>query len=226
MQRQRRTLTVVVSGASRGLGLEFCKQLTARGDTVIALCRTASDELRALDVRVEADIDVAQDAVVSEVTRRLKGVAVDVLIHNAGVLRNDTLDGLDFNELRLQFEVNALGPLRLTRAVLPCLAQGAKIAIVTSRMGSLADNSSGGYYGYRMSKAAVNMAGVSLARDLKTKGIAVALLHPGFVRTEMTDFQGNMDPPEAVKGMLERIEALRLEHSGGFWHSNGERLPW
>lgn len=226
MQRQRRTLTVVVSGASRGLGLEFSKQLIERGDTVIALCRTASDELRALDVRVEADVDVAQDSMVPNITQRLQGVTVDVLIHNAGILRKDTLDGLDFDELRLQFEVNALGPLRLTRAVMPHLAQGAKIAIVTSRMGSLADNSSGGYYGYRMSKAAVNMAGVSLARDLKSRGIAVALLHPGFVRTEMTDFQGNVDPPEAVKGMLERIDALRLEHSGEFWHSNGEHLPW
>ncbi len=226
MYRQRQVLTAVVSGANRGLGLEFCNALHARGDNVVALCRHTSDELGALDIRVEAGIDVSQDSVEQEVQARLHGLKVDLLIHNAGILRTDTLDTLDFNELRLQFEINALGPLRLTRGMLPHLVQGAKIGIVTSRMGSITDNSSGGYYGYRMSKAAVNMAGVSLACDLKNRAVAVALLHPGFVRTDMTEYQGNIDPPAAVEGMLARLDALRLETSGGFWHSNGESLPW
>lgn len=226
MYRQRRVLTTVVSGANRGLGLEICRQLRERGDTVVALCREPSDELQALDVRIETDIDVSQDRCEHEVQKRLEGTGVDLLIHNAGVLRKDTLDSLDFNDLRLQFEVNALGPLRLTRGLLPRFNQGARIGIITSRMGSIADNTSGGYYGYRMSKAAVNMAGVSLARDLHSRGIWAALIHPGFVRTEMTGHQGSMDPPEAVVGILERLDALRSETSGGFWHSNGESLPW
>ena len=114
----------------------------------------------------------------------------------------------------------------MAEAVLPNLVDGAKIAIVTSRMGSIADNTSGGYYGYRMSKAAVNMAGVSLAHDLRSRGVSVAILHPGFVRTGMTDGQGNIDPPQAVQGMLARIDALNLDTTGTFWHQNGETLPW
>jgi NAD(P)-dependent dehydrogenase (short-subunit alcohol dehydrogenase family) len=100
------------------------------------------------------------------------------------------------------------------------------VAIVTSRMGSIEDNTSGGRYGYRMSKCAVNMAGRSLAHDLKDAGVAVAILHPGFVRTDMTGHQGLVDPPESAAGLIARIDELTLETSGGFWHANGERLPW
>ena len=114
----------------------------------------------------------------------------------------------------------------MTAALLGNLARGSKIAIVTSRMGSIGDNTSGGYYGYRMSKSAVNMAGASLARDLKPRGIAVALLHPGFVRTEMTGRQGNVDAKDAVRDLLARIDALTLDTSGTFWNAGGERLPW
>jgi len=106
------------------------------------------------------------------------------------------------------------------------LKAGAKIALVTSRMGSIADNDSGGSYGYRMSKAALNAAGVSLARDLQARGIAVAILHPGYVRTDMTGHSGLIDVDEAVNGLLERIDELNLDNSGSFWHRNGELLPW
>jgi len=122
--------------------------------------------------------------------------------------------------------VNALGPLRTVHALLAALQTGAKIALITSRMGSMADNTSGGYYGYRMSKAALNAAGVSLAHDLKARRIAVAILHPGYVRTDMTDRAGMIEPDASARLLLQRIDELTLETSGTFWHANGERLPW
>jgi NAD(P)-dependent dehydrogenase (short-subunit alcohol dehydrogenase family) len=111
-------------------------------------------------------------------------------------------------------------------ALLPCLERGAKVALITSRMGSIADNGSGGAYGYRMSKAALNAAGMSLARDLASRGIAVVLLHPGYVKTEMTGGSGNVSAEKSASQLIGRIEALDLAHSGSFWHANGETLPW
>jgi NAD(P)-dependent dehydrogenase (short-subunit alcohol dehydrogenase family) len=218
--------TALVTGANRGIGLELSRQLQARGIDVIAACRKSSPELDQLGVRVETGADVADDASVLELARRLDGQAIDLLINNAGVLLDETLEALDFAQIRRQFEINSLGPLRVTSCLLPNLARGAKVAIITSRMGSIADNTSGGRYGYRMSKAAVNMAGVSLAHDLRRRGVAVAILHPGFVRTEMTGNQGYVDPEESARGLLQRIDELTLDNSGGFWHANGEQLPW
>jgi NAD(P)-dependent dehydrogenase (short-subunit alcohol dehydrogenase family) len=218
--------TALVTGANRGIGLELVKQLRDRGDTVIAACRKASAELKALGVRVEANVDVTSDSAVHALADRLARTPVDLLVHNAGILSREHLDALDFDAIRRQFEVNALGPLRTTAALLGNLARGSKVAIVTSRMGSIGDNTSGGYYGYRMSKSAVNMAGASLARDLKPRGIAVVLIHPGFVRTEMTGRQGNIDAKDAARDMLARIDALTLDTSGTLWHAGGERLPW
>ena len=106
------------------------------------------------------------------------------------------------------------------------MSQGSKVGIITSRMGSIADNDSGGSYAYRMSKAAVNAAGKSLSIDLKPKGIAVAILHPGWVRTDMTGHGGLIDADESAKGLLDRMAELNLDNSGTFWHMNGEVLPW
>jgi len=115
----------------------------------------------------------------------------------------------------------------VTSALLPRLGPGAKVALVTSRMGSIDDNSSGGAYGYRMSKAALNMAGKSLSADLRGRGIAVAILHPGMVNTDMIGGHGGqVEPAEAARGLLARIDELTLETSGGFWHANGQQLPW
>lgn len=163
---------------------------------------------------------------VRALANRLQRTPLNLLIHNAGLLSREHLDALDFDAIRRQLEVNALGPLRVTAALSANLARGSKIVIVTSRMGSIADNTSGGYYGYRMSKAAANMVGASLARNLKARGIAVALVHPGFVRTEMTGRQGNVNAKDAARDVLARSEALTLDTSGGFWHAGGERLPW
>ena len=216
----------VVTGANRGIGLELCRQLKGRGDQVIAVCRKASAELRELGVRVEEGIDVGSDDVVAELTKRLEGTPIDLLINNAGILTSETVSDLDFSRMRRQFEVNSLGPLRVTKALLDNLREGSKVAIVTSRMGSISDNTSGSSYGYRMSKAAVNAAGVSLSHDLKDRGIAVVLLHPGFVRTEMTAGNGMVDANESAAGLLERIGELTLASSGAFRHMNGEALSW
>ena len=128
--------------------------------------------------------------------------------------------------MRAQFELNAIAPLLLTRALAPRLDPGAKVALITSRMGSIGDNGSGGYYGYRMSKAALNAAGVSLAHDLKPRGVAVVILHPGSVRTDMTGGHGMIDADESARSLLQRIDELRLETTGRFLHQNGEVLPW
>jgi len=217
--------TSLVTGANRGIGLELCRQLQARGDAVIAVCRRSSKELDALKVKVEAGVDVSDEETVATLKARLAGRRLDLLVNNAGIYEETTLDHLDFQSIRRQIEVNALGPLRVTAALLPLLADGSKIAIITSRMGSIGDNSSGGEYGYRMSKAAVNAAGVSLALDLRGRGIAIAIIHPGLVNTDMTGH--GMDPVHSVRGILARIDALTLAGSGGFWHAiTGERLPW
>jgi NAD(P)-dependent dehydrogenase (short-subunit alcohol dehydrogenase family) len=216
--------TFLVTGANRGIGYELCRQLQAAGD-VIAVCRSSSPELDRLKVQVEADIDIASDESVAQLVERLQGVAIDVLINNAGVAQKNTLDDLDFDSIRQQFEVNALGALRITQALLPNLRAGSKIALITSRMGSIADNTSGSSYGYRMSKAALSMAGKSLAIDLQPRQIAVAILHPGMVSTDMTRHSG-IPAAESVRGILERIQQLNLQNSGTFWHANGEELPW
>jgi NAD(P)-dependent dehydrogenase (short-subunit alcohol dehydrogenase family) len=216
----------IVTGSNRGIGLELCRQLVARGGTVLAACRSPSDQLTALGVEVVSDVEVSTDAGMQKLVQAVGRREVTLLINNAGILTHEELGALDLDSIRQQFEVNALGPLRITAALTPRLASGAKIALITSRMGSIGDNGSGGYYGYRMSKAALNMAGVSMAHDLKRRGIAVAILHPGAVRTEMTGRHGNVDPADAARGLLARIDELTVETSGGFWHMNGERLPW
>jgi len=219
--------TVLVTGANRGIGLEYCQQLTQRGDQVIAVCRNSSSELEGLGVRIEAGLELTTEADLDELRRRLDGLPLDWLILNAGILETNRLDDLDTDSIRRQFEVNALAPLRMVAALLPQLHRGSKLALMTSRMGSIDDNTSGGSYGYRMSKVALNMAGRSLALDLRPRGIAVAILHPGFVSTRMVNFnpQG-ISAEQAVRGLLARIDALSLETSGTFWHANGEVLPW
>jgi NAD(P)-dependent dehydrogenase (short-subunit alcohol dehydrogenase family) len=219
--------TCVVTGANRGIGYAYCQYLKDRGDRVIAVCRSASEELQQLGVQVEEGVDVTSDTSIAALRDRLEDETIDVLMNNAGIAHRVTLEDLDFDSIRQQFEVNALGALRVTRALLPLLKSGSKIGLVTSRMGSIADNTSGGSYGYRMSKVALSMAGKSLAHDLKERGVAVAILHPGLVQTQMTNFTtSGITPEESAKGLLARMDALTLENTGTFWHSNGEVLPW
>src|SRR5215471_1312931 len=180
----------LVTGANRGIGLALCRRLRDTGRDVIGVCRRSSRGLEGLGVRIEVGVDVTSDDAVAGLARRIGGIALAELVSNAGVLHDDSLDTLHLDDVREQIEVNSLAPLRLVRALRANLGKGSKIALITSRMGSIGDNGSGGTYGYRMSKAALNAAGVSLSRDLKGRGIAVAILHPGYVRTDMTGNQG------------------------------------
>ena len=219
-------VTAVVTGAKRGIGLELARQLKARGANVVAVCRKTSSELDALGVRVESGFDVAEPAAWPRLAERLAHDDIELLIQNAGMLVADSLEDVDPDDVRAQFELNAIAPLFLTRALAPRMRAGAKVALITSRMGSMGDNGSGRYYGYRMSKAALNAAGVSLARDLKPRGVAVIMLHPGMVRTRMLGGQGMIEAEESVRGLLRRIDELGLETTGRFLHQNGEVLPW
>jgi NAD(P)-dependent dehydrogenase (short-subunit alcohol dehydrogenase family) len=218
--------TICIVGANRGIGLALAENLVARGDDVICACRRTSSELAALGVRVITDIDVSDDAACHRLAQELEGVCLDGLIHNAGILARDSWDALNLEEMRRQFEVNTLGPLRVVRALHGHMAPQGKVAIITSRMGSIGDNTSGGYYGYRVSKCGVNMVSKSLALDLKEAGIAVAVLHPGYVQTEMTGGHGYVSSKESAEMLVAQFDRLSLKSSGKFFHANGEELPW
>ena len=221
--------TILITGANRGIGLALAQQYAARGDTVIGVCRHGSPALEQTGARVEAGVDVTDDAAVETLARRLADTRIDVLVLNAGILGNESLGAIDaagFDSIRRQFEVNALGPLRVAQALRDRLADNAKVGILTSRMGSVADNGSGGYYGYRASKAAVNAIGKSLALDVAPRGIAVVLLHPGYVATDMVGGHGDVSPAQAATQLVARLDALTPERSGSFQHANGSELPW
>jgi NAD(P)-dependent dehydrogenase (short-subunit alcohol dehydrogenase family) len=220
--------TALITGANRGIGLELARQLKARGYRIIAACRQSSPELNALEVQVEAGVDVTSGESLRALADRLAGHRIDLLVNNAGYLKGSSLAGIEqeLDDWRAQYEINALAPLRVTSALSNHLNDGGKLVIITSRMGSMADNTSGGQYAYRMSKAAVNAAGISLAHELKDRRIAVGLLHPGYVRTGMTGNTGHVDADEAAAMLIERIDELDMESSGTFRHANGETLPW
>ena len=219
--------TYLILGANRGIGLELARQLKDRGEDVIATCRSTSPELNSLSVRVETNIDITSGDSVLKLRENLNDTRVDVLIQNAGIAEFNSLSNLDPQSIVHQFEVNALSPLCCVQTLLSQLSPAAKIALISSRMGSIEDNISGGSYGYRMSKVALCMAGKSLSVDLKPRGISVAILHPGLVSTRMTRFTSNgIQPKESVKGLIQRIDDLTIENTGTFWHSNGEILPW
>ena len=219
--------TYLITGANRGIGLELVRQLKDRGEDVIATCRSTSSELNSLSVRVETGIDITSGDSVIKLRENLNDTKIDVLIQNAGIAEFNALSNLDPQSILNQFEVNALSPLCFVQTMLSHMSKPAKIALISSRMGSIEDNSSGGSYGYRMSKVALCMAGKSLSVDLKSKDISVAILHPGLVSTRMTGFTSHgIEPKESVKGLIQRIDAMTLNNTGTFWHSNGEILPW
>jgi len=217
----------IVTGANRGIGLALTTLLRRRGHSVLASCRNTSPALARLGVEVVDGVDVTKDEGIARLLNAVGDRKVDLLVNNAGILIwEERTAALDIDAVRLQIEVNALAPLRITLGLRHALRRGSKVALITSRMGSIEDNTSGGSYGYRMSKAALNMAGKSLSVDLREAGVPVAILHPGMVKTEMIGGHGQIEPEEAAQGLLARIDALTLETTGGFWHQNGERLPW
>ncbi|VAX37893.1 Short-chain dehydrogenase/reductase (SDR) superfamily [hydrothermal vent metagenome] len=219
--------TALITGANRGIGLELCHQLKKKGFQITAVCRQGSDALKLLDVEIIEGIDVSQDQSIAKLKNALgDSRTFDLVINNAGLLDQNTVDHFDFESILRQFQINAVGPLRIVEVIKDMMPQGSKLVMITSRMGSIADNTSGSRYGYRMSKAALNIASVSLAQDFKDKQIAVGIIHPGFVKTDMTGHTGHLEPSESASNILARIEEFTLETSGTFWHSNGDKLPW
>ena len=219
--------TYLITGSNRGIGLELCKQIIARGDKVIATCRKSSSDLKNLGVRIEEDIDISSEDSINNLRQALSGVDLDCLIHNAGIYEYNSIDDFDHESIIRQFVVNALSPLSMTKSLKGLLKKSSKIAFITSRMGSIGDNSSGSSYGYRMSKVALSMAAKSLSRDLLKEDIYVAILHPGLVSTRMTGFTKNgISTLESANGLLKRIDSLNKNNTGTFWHTNGEILPW
>ncbi|ARD22435.1 MULTISPECIES: SDR family oxidoreductase [Shewanella] len=217
---------VVITGANRGIGLALAKLFKQQGDKVFALCRHTSDELELLDVNVITQIDVATDEGIHNMQTSLAGVNIDVLICNAGILRDEQLAHLNLDTIRQQFEINALAPLRIVAALNHQLNAGGKVAMITSRMGSIEDNTSGGRYGYRMSKAALNAASMSLSHDLSPKQIAVGIYHPGYVQTDMVNHGGDISALESASRLVGLINSLDMTTTGVFKHSNGQTLPW
>merc|ERR1712048_447319 len=228
------TASYLVIGANRGIGLELTKQLAARQNVdVYAGCRKASSDLNQISgVKVVEGIDISNDSVI----KTLKNCSIlpeklDGVICNSGVLKSTPYESLDNTQSLIdQFNVNSVGPVRVIKGLEDRLKDGSKYAIITSRSGSIGDNGSGGLYGYRMSKAAVNCAGKSLSLDLKPKGVAVGLLHPGFVVTDMTsgvaDKSQMITAATSAAGLLARFDELEMSNTGTFWHMNGTVLPW
>lgn len=216
---------VVITGANRGIGLALCKHYTKNGDKVFAVCRSVNNELLDTGANIINGIDVSQASHIENLRASLHDKPIDILINNAGVWTDERYGNIDYDQLDQVMRINALAPLRISEALLTNMGTGTKIALISSRMGSISDNTSGGRYAYRMSKAALNAAGKSMAEDLREEGIAVAILHPGYVQTDMTG-GGDIDTHTAAERLAQRIGELNLSNTGTFWHSNGSVLPW
>lgn len=229
------TKTVLVTGASRGIGLQFCKSYLADGNHVVAVCRNSNEEIKHLRadypelLRVEfcelTDLDQ-----IDTLEQRLNSLELDILINNAGVY--GPIDG-DIGELDVEdwldvFLINSIIPAKLTEAFLPMLkrSDSPRVAIISSRMGSIGDNQSGGDYVYRSSKAALNAIGRSLAIDLEPEGIKVVMLHPGWVRTDMGGVNALIDVETSVSGMKAIIDNLQPKQSGSFIAYDGSSILW
>ena len=216
---------ILVVGASKGIGLEICRQYCERGDKVFATTRNISKATEQTGASVISNIEVTDMRSIEQLSQHLAGVNIDILVHCAGILTRETFNDLDFERIRNQFEVNTLGPLRVVHTLSNCLNAGSRIGILSSRVGSVEDNQSGGNYGYRMSKAAVNMVGKNLSHDLADQNICVLLLHPGLVATEMTNGNG-ISPSIAATGLINRLDSADMSITGTFWHAEGYPLPW
>ena len=218
--------TVVITGANRGIGLAMASEFKRLGYEVIALCRQTSAKLVALNVKVIEGVDVATDGGREIMATALANVSIDILINNAGILRDESLGALNSATIMAQFSINALAPLQVVDLLAKQLPSGSKVALITSRMGSISDNGSGGRYGYRMAKAALNAAGMSLSKDLAPRDISVGLYHPGYVQTDMVENNGDISAATAASRLVKLIIEQDMTQTGLFKHSNGEILPW
>ena len=231
-------MRVLITGTSRGIGLEFTRRYLEAGHTVFALARSPeSSPLKELQGKFARRLvcvvcDVADDASVAAARKTVEGKteALDLVVNNAGTYgpEDDRLERLNFAEMRRVFEINTFGPIRVSREFLPLLKSGAepKLVHLTSLMGSITDNRSGGKWSYRMSKAALNMASRNLALELARDGIVSVVLHPGWVRTDMGGPSAPLKVEDAVLAMVQTIARLTPASSGSFLDRNGKPAPW
>jgi len=230
--------TTLITGANRGIGLEFVRQYAAAGWRVHAACShpERADALHALADRYPQQVtlhalDVADTAQIDRLAQQLQQQPIDLLLNNAGVYPDadhGTFGNTDTDAWMHAFRVNAMGPLLVCERFAANVARSRerKIALITSKMGSIADNGSGGYYLYRSSKTALNMVARSLAVDLAAQGIGIALLHPGWVKTDMGGPNALITAEQSVSGMRRVIEQLRPEDSGQFFAYDGQAIQW
>ncbi|HYO56923.1 SDR family oxidoreductase [Archangium sp.] len=230
------TMRYAITGASRGLGLEFVRQLLRRGDSIDAGVRSPPEARQLQELALGAGgrlrvhaLDISDPKSVDSFATAVGHEPLDVLINNAGIYGKDgTLTGLDYESMANTFAVNTLGPLRLTAALLPALRRGAarRVVHITSLMGSIGDNGMGGSYDYRISKVALNMATRNMHLELCGEGFVTICMHPGWVRTDMGGPGAPLRPEESVRGMINVIDRLEAEDGGRFFNYTGEELPW
>ncbi|HBP99031.1 MAG TPA: short-chain dehydrogenase [Gammaproteobacteria bacterium] len=228
--------TVLITGTNRGLGLEFVKHFLGRSDTVIATCRDSSSatELQALAANNEnlslKNLDVSDEQSMAAFATELKDTPIDMFINNAGVYgpRDANFGNVGSSEWEQVIRVNAIAPMLLTQLIIGSLRQGTekKLVYVTSKMGSIEDNKGGGSYIYRSSKTALNSVVKSLSVDLACEGFSVAVVHPGWVRTDMGGPNGLIDVQTSVSGMLAVIDGLSPDNAGDFFNYDGSLIPW
>jgi NAD(P)-dependent dehydrogenase (short-subunit alcohol dehydrogenase family) len=228
------TYTVLITGANRGIGLEFTKQYAADGWNVLACCRHPQSAM-ALQALAQANpqikihtLDVADFAQIDALATQLKDEEVDVLINNAGVYPSSSFGDVDYNAWAEGFKINSMAPLKMAEAFVQQLTRGQlkKIATLTSKMGSIDDNTSGESYSYRSSKCAVNMVMKSLSIDLKPYGISVVTLHPGWVQTDMGGSNALISAQTSVSGLRKVIEQLNPSITGKFIAYDGKAINW
>ena len=222
--------TVLVTGANRGMGLEYAKQYQAKGFKVIGTARKPGEatELNKLGVDV-VQLDVTDADSVAAMAKVLDGRAIDILINNAGYLnRNDsTLDTVDFDTMEFTLAINTLGPLRVIKALMPNLqkGEGKKVINISSQLGSV-ERSRGGLYSYRVSKAGLNMINKNLSAEYSDAGFTFVVIHPGWVATDMGGPNATYSPEESIKNVIKVIDGLTTKDNGKFYDLKGETLPW
>lgn len=230
--------TRVIIGADRGIARSIAEQLHDAGHDVLAVTMGDGKELAEQGIAVEPGVNVTSDEAVEALAKRLANdnVQVEWLVHVAGVMYLDNIETVDYDDVRKQFEINTIGPLRVVRALRGFLVEGGKVGILTSRVGSMNDNTSGGDYAYRISKAAANMVALNLHHDLSKGGVAVQALHPGMVNTGLLDAMTDEDreraasilvtPRQSATNLISVLDSLTVETGGRFQHANGDILPW
>lgn len=223
------TKKLLITGSNKGIGLELAKQFKSAGYEIYSLLRTTNSEIQQLSTQLIDGIDFNDPTTLQNSIERFNVTHFDCCVFNAGIFHNETLDVIDSNAVNQiidQFKVNSLAPVILASQSVKFMSSNSKLVVITSRMGSIDDNQSGSFYGYRMSKAALNSAAKSLSVDLKARGISVGIFHPGYVKTEMTNYTGNSTPKDVAKQLFEQISKLNIINSGQFKHANGDVLPW